>query len=76
LNAIVVRVASGLLGGTIGLDYREGNDVAETSLQATDSEPVRAPDKDQLAEGGDGAIDPASLVLDEFGGEIVDGDKA
>ena len=48
----------------VELAAADGSDDAE-------EDDVRAPDKDQLVEAGDGAIDPTDLVVDMLGGEVV-----
>ncbi len=70
LNSIVVSAASEALGGRIQIEYRVGD--SDSTPAGTDSvEPDRAPDKDQLRDEGEAEIDPASLVIDLLGGEIV-----
>jgi hypothetical protein len=36
------------------------------------AEPTRAPDKDDLVDEDQGAIDPTELVVDILGGEIIE----
>ncbi len=66
LVEMVGNVASELMGGRVEVVFKAG--AAETA----DAEPVRAPDKEDLVESSDeGAPDPAALVVEGLGGEIV-----
>lgn len=57
-----------LLGTPVALDFR----ATEDSAVPEPAEPARAPDKEQLLEAGDGSgDDPADLVVDILGGEVV-----
>lgn len=72
LTAILVSVASDLLGGAVSIAYRVIDGDPEPQADAATDDSDRAPDKDDLAEAGDGGIDPTDLVVDLLGGEIVD----
>jgi DNA polymerase-3 subunit gamma/tau len=72
LNGIVCAAASDALGGQVRLEYRSGPEAAPTAPRSI--EPQRAPDKDQMIDGGEAGIDPAGLVIDLLGGEIVSDD--
>jgi DNA polymerase III subunit gamma/tau len=72
LNGIVCAAASEALGGQVQLEYRSGPETAPTAPRPV--EPQRAPDKDQMIDGGEAGIDPAGLVIDLLGGEIVTDD--
>lgn len=70
LTELVSSIAAELLGGSIAVAYRTGDNDGSPE----DEEPVRAPDKDSLAEtnGEEPAVDdPAAYVVEELGGEIV-----
>jgi len=73
LNAIVVRVLSESLGGEVGVRYRAGDAPEPVSIPGAE-DPARAPERDSLEESAGGAIDPAALVVDLLGGEVVEGD--
>ena len=72
LNAIIIRVLSEAFEGAVDVRYQAGEAAAAPAPIA--DEPVRVPDKDTLEESAGGAIDPASLVVDLLGGEVVEGD--
>ena len=72
LTAVVTAAAGSLLGGTVTIEYRAVNGDTESPADGEDEIPERTPDKDDLADTGEGAIDPAEMVLDMLGGEIVD----
>jgi len=71
LNGIVVRVLSESLGGEVGVRYRAGDDAEPATLPVAD-DPRRAPERDSLEEAAGGAVDPASLIVDLLGGEVVE----
>ena len=72
LAAVIVAVAGDLLGGAVQVEFRRGSGSMEP-LPVVESEPMhRAPDKDQLEDSSDGPIDPTSVVLEEFGGRVVE----
>ena len=68
LDGIFSRIAASLLGGTVSVAYRPGD--GETHLGAADA-PLRVPDKSQLGEGDEGSSDPAAVVTEILGGEVV-----
>ncbi len=66
LVSMIEAVAADLVGGGVAVVFRAG---AERTPAA---DPVRAPDKENLADfPGEGAEDPAALVVEGLGGEIV-----
>ena len=67
-DAIMGRLAATLLGGSVTVVYRAGN--GEEHLPYGDGS-LRVPDKSQLAEGDEGTADPAAVVTEIFGGEVV-----
>ncbi len=67
LLAALSDIAAELLGGSIDLEFR-GDDSPD---QPTTAEPERAPDKDRLIEEGSARDDPADLIADMLGGEVV-----
>jgi DNA polymerase-3 subunit gamma/tau len=71
LNAVVDSAAADLLGAAVGIVYRSGA-AAEPAAAASESRPDRAPDKDSLLEEGSDTLDPAELLRDLLGGEIVE----
>ncbi len=68
LKARLGKAAGSILGGGVKVDFRPG-DVA-SGVEAPE-EPARAPDKDDLEDGA-AQSDPADLVADILGGEIVE----
>jgi hypothetical protein len=66
LHDAVSAIALESLGGTITLAFGSA-DAAPTSA----SVPERAPDKELMLDDGDDETDPAALVVDILGGEIV-----
>jgi len=67
LHGVIERAAVEVLGGSIGVAFRSA-----AEEEATASEPERAPDKDDLiAADSDEVGDPADLVVDLLGGEVV-----
>ena len=70
LHELLRQAAGEFVGGSLEMEFRaqtETEPAGEESL-----EPARAPDRDQLAENDEGAIDPTDLVVDMLGGEVVD----
>jgi hypothetical protein len=65
LQSALAEIAGELLGGRIRLEFRAGEDEEDSP-----TEPERAPDKDRLTEGS-GPEDPADLIVDMLGGEVV-----
>jgi DNA polymerase-3 subunit gamma/tau len=72
LNAVVRAVAADLLGSPLDVAYRGADGDGEDTASAAPSEPTRAPDKDTLLEEGEGGVDPAELLREMLGGEVVD----
>jgi DNA polymerase-3 subunit gamma/tau len=71
LAAKVSSIATELLGAEVAVAYRAGGgEGAEPGLEPG---PERVPDKDSLAEGDDAAFDPAAVVTEIFGGEVLEG---
>ncbi len=64
LQSALADIAAELLGGSIALEFRSGDG------EERPSEPERAPDKERLTEGA-GPEDPADLIVDMLGGEVV-----
>jgi hypothetical protein len=69
LNTIVISVLSEILGGAARISYRSGAVEVEPEVSA---DPVRAPDEADMDEPTAGAIDPADLLVDLLGGEVVE----
>jgi DNA polymerase-3 subunit gamma/tau len=69
LTAIVCSIAGSLLGGEVTVAYRAGD--GEEAGTKGSVEPTRAPDKDGLAESDEGPLDPAAVVTEILGGEVV-----
>jgi DNA polymerase-3 subunit gamma/tau len=70
LHELLGRAAGEFVGGALRIEFRAQS---ETSPEGEASiEPTRAPDKDELVEEDEGAIDPTDLVVDMLGGEVID----
>jgi DNA polymerase-3 subunit gamma/tau len=69
LHDLLRRAAAEFVGGSITVEFRPQSD---TGPAATPSEPTRAPDKNDLLDEDEGAIDPTELVVDILGGEVID----
>ncbi|MCB2223534.1 MAG: DNA polymerase III subunit gamma/tau [Actinobacteria bacterium] len=79
LTAVITSAAAALLGGAVVVEYRPVDGEAHPAApgggtaEAEEDDPeAEVPDKDQLVESGEGGIDPADLIVDMLGGEIVD----
>ncbi len=68
LDGIIGSITASLLGGTMSVAYRSGDGEARLSLV---DPPLRVPDKGQLAGDDEGSPDPAAVVTEIFGGEVV-----
>ncbi len=67
LHGVIERAAVEVLGGSIGVAFRTAAPEAPAAI-----EPERAPNKDDLmAAGGADHADPADLIVDVLGGEVV-----
>lgn len=69
LHDLLRQAAAEFVGGSISVEFRpqDGDEPATTP-----SEPSRAPDKDDLLDEDEGAIDPTELIVDILGGEVID----
>ena len=67
LQSALADIAAELLGGSLTLEFRAD---AETAA-GEEPEPPRAPDKERLIEEGAARDDPADLIADMLGGEVV-----
>ncbi|NNF09651.1 MAG: DNA polymerase III subunit gamma/tau [Acidimicrobiia bacterium] len=75
LRDVVEMAASDLLGGRVAIAYAPGPGPAEPAVQASlPDNPPRAPAPADLVGEEDGGIDPAKLVEDILGGEVVPDD--
>ncbi len=68
LDGIFGRIAASLLGGQVTVAYRAGD--GEDRLGPADSQ-FRVPEMSHLAEREESAPDPAAVVTEIFGGEVV-----
>lgn len=67
LRRVIARAGSEVLGGSIGVTFRSADPEAPIA-----AEPERAPNKDDLLVAHeDASDDPADLIVDVLGGEIV-----
>ncbi len=67
LRGALDNIASEQLGGTITLEFVTD----DGPTQPANAEPERAPDKDRLLDEGTPPDDPADLIADMLGGEVV-----
>jgi DNA polymerase-3 subunit gamma/tau len=70
LHELLGRAAGEFVGGALTIEFRAQSETppeGEASI-----EPTRAPDKDELVEKDEGAIDPTDLVVDMLGGEVIE----
>jgi hypothetical protein len=78
LGGVVTRLATELLGGAVSIEYRAVNGDPEPAEPPEDGDdddlPAETPDKDDLTASEEGAIDPAEMIVDMLGGEILDED--
>ncbi len=65
LLTAIADIAADQLGGRIAIEFRSGDS------ESAEAEPERAPDKDRLLDDGSGPEDPADLIADMLGGEVV-----
>lgn len=75
LNAVVAGAASDVLGSSLTVAYRSADgdpSLADPSAGDDDEHLQQAPDKDQLLEADGTDVDPAGLVIDLLGGEVVE----
>jgi DNA polymerase-3 subunit gamma/tau len=71
LHKIVATTAAEVIGSAVEVRF-EAADGGESVVAAPPPDPSRVPDKDQLLDAGDdGVEDPASIVVDMLGGEVV-----
>jgi DNA polymerase-3 subunit gamma/tau len=70
LHQLLQQASSEFVGGGVAVSFRA--QIAAANEPADPPEPVRAPDKDDLLDADEGAIDPTELVVDILGGEVVD----
>ena len=70
LHRLLKQAAAEFVGTPVGVSFR----AHAVSSPEPDSAayPERAPDKDDLLEDDEGAIDPTDLVMDILGGEVVE----
>ena len=72
LRDVVEMAASDLLGGRVAIAYEPGPEPGGVAVQTSlPDDPPRAPAPADLVGEEDGGIDPAKLVEDILGGEIV-----
>jgi len=67
LHSALADIATELLGGRITLEFRSD----DTPPPSAEADTGRAPDKDRLVEEGSAPNDPADLIADMLGGEVV-----
>jgi hypothetical protein len=71
--ADVVAAALGeVAGGKVGFIYEADGNAPVAAAPVVPTVDERAPDKNDLVESDEGAIDPTALVVDLLGGEVVE----
>jgi DNA polymerase-3 subunit gamma/tau len=70
LHRLLQQAAVEFVGAQVGVSFRAH--AVPSPDSAAPADPERAPDKDDLLDEDDGAIDPADLVMDILGGEVVE----
>jgi DNA polymerase-3 subunit gamma/tau len=70
LHDLLAQASTEFVGATIAVRFVGADDAAIAA--PAEPEPARAPDKDDLEEEDEGAIDPAALVVDLLDGEILE----
>ncbi|MCP3995619.1 MAG: DNA polymerase III subunit gamma/tau [bacterium] len=70
LHDLLAQASTEAVGVSVCVEFSVESDA--TAPPPPRPEPTRAPDKDDLEEENEGAIDPASLVVDMLDGEILD----
>jgi DNA polymerase-3 subunit gamma/tau len=71
LRGALEAITAEILGCTVTLQFRSDDDQVTEEKKTGDELPLRAPEKDDLAEGED-PEDPADMVADLLGGKIVE----
>jgi len=72
VHQIVAATAAEVIGGPVEVRFEAADGDDGGKVPAAPPEPPRAPDKDDLLDAGDdGVEDPASIVVDMLGGEVV-----
>jgi DNA polymerase-3 subunit gamma/tau len=73
LNATVVSLATEILGGSVGVEYRAAGGVAPVESAPPEAETeTRAPAKEEMLEDGAARAEaPEDLIADLLGGEVV-----
>lgn len=72
-HQLLAQASAEFVGAVVQVEFQaEGNGGMADPQQQADPESGRAPEMDQLDQDEEGAIDPASLIVDMLDGEIVD----
>ncbi len=71
LRGALEAITAEIRGCTVTLQCRSDDDQVPAEMETGDELPLRAPEKDDLAEGED-PEDPADMVADLLGGKIVE----
>ena len=72
LHQLLAQASAEAVGGLVDVEFRAKGEAEESAAAATDTEPERAPEKQDLADDDEGAIDPTSLVVDMLDGEVIE----
>nr|MDJ0955063.1 DNA polymerase III subunit gamma/tau [Acidimicrobiia bacterium] len=70
LHQLLAQASAEFVGVNVGIRFEAKGDPATPA--APDPQPARAPDKEDLDDEDEGAIDPTSLVVDMLDGEVIE----
>ena len=71
LISVISGLAAEIFGGAVSITFREGTHAATAASPAAVALEV-VPDPSELTDAGVGGVEPAELVVDIFGGEVVE----
>jgi hypothetical protein len=72
LTDVVAAALGEVAGGKVGFIYEADGNAPVAAAPVVPTVDERAPDKNDLVESDEGAIDPTALVVDLLGGEVVE----
>lgn len=72
LHQLLAQASVEAVGGSVFVEFRAMGEADTAVADSREVEPERAPEKDDLDEEDEGAIDPMSLVVDMLDGEVIE----
>jgi DNA polymerase-3 subunit gamma/tau len=72
LADVVAAALADVAGGKVGFTYEADGNAPVAAAPVVPTVNEQAPDKNDLVESDEGAIDPTALVVDLLGGEVVE----